>query len=398
MSDAINKRRLLPGDPVPWFHVRATNNENFAFSTVAGRYIVLCIFGSAGKPETRGPLDSLLAHQALFDDKKFAFFGVSCDPKDEAEKRVVPRLPGIRYFWDLDGQVSELLGALDRADGKFHPFTLVIDPELRVLNVFPFRSTVEHGNEVAAYLEKLAPPDLHAGVPVVAPVLVIPRIFEPEFCRELITYYETNGGSDSGFMRELDGRTVGVVDYGHKRRSDCLIADPKLKSYAMQRIVRRLVPEIHKVFQFQATRLERYIVACYAADPGGYFRPHRDNTTKGTMHRRFAVTINLNAEEYEGCDLRFPEFGSTVYRAPTGGAVVFSCSLLHEATPMRRGTRYAFLPFLYDDAAARLREENVQYLGDGVRRYRAADAPSPAGAPASGGASSLAPEPEAELP
>ena len=83
--------------------MRATNNENFAFFTVAGRYIVPYIFGSAGKPETRGPLDSLLAHQALFDDEKFAFFGVSCDPKDAAEKRVVPRLPGIRYFWDLDG-------------------------------------------------------------------------------------------------------------------------------------------------------------------------------------------------------------------------------------------------------------------------------------------------------
>lgn len=397
MSDAINKRRLLPGDPVPWFRARSSNNENFAFSTVAGRYIVLCFFGSAGKPETRGPLDSLLAHQALYDDKKCAFFGVSCDPKDEAEKRVAGRVPGIRYFWDFDGQVSELLGALDRADGKFHPFTLVIDPELRVLNVFPFRTSVDHGGEVAAYLEQLAPPDLHAGVPVVAPVLVIPRIFEPGFCRELIAYYETNGGSDSGFMREVDGRTVGVVDYGHKRRFDCLIADPRLRSFAMQRIVRRLVPEIFKVFQFQVTRLERYIVACYSTDPGGYFRPHRDNTTKGTAHRRFAVTINLNAEEYEGCDLRFPEFGSTVYRAPTGGAVVFSCSLLHEATPMRSGTRYAFLPFLYDDAGARVREENSQYLGDGVRRYRAGEAPSPAEAPGSEGRHPAPQEPEAEL-
>jgi predicted 2-oxoglutarate/Fe(II)-dependent dioxygenase YbiX len=36
--------------------------------------------------------------------------------------------------------------------------------------------------------------------------------------------------------------------------------------------------------------------------------------------------------------------------------VVFSCSLLHEATPVTRGTRYATLPFLYDDAAAAVRE------------------------------------------
>ena len=45
--------------------------------------------------------------------------------------------------------------------------------------------------------------------------------------------------------------------------------------------------------------MERYIVACYA--PGaGHFRPHRDNTTLGTAHRKFAVTINLNAGDYDG--------------------------------------------------------------------------------------------------
>ena len=86
----------------------------------------------------------------------------------------------------------------------------------------------------------------------------------------------------------------------------------------------------------------------------GHFRPHRDNTTKGTAHRRFAVTINLNADEYEGGDLCFPEFGPRTYRAATGGAVVFSCSLLHEARPVTLGKRYAFLPFLYDDEAANI--------------------------------------------
>jgi predicted 2-oxoglutarate/Fe(II)-dependent dioxygenase YbiX len=42
--------------------------------------------------------------------------------------------------------------------------------------------------------------------------------------------------------------------------------------------------------------------------------------------------------------------------------VVFSCSLLHEATPVTRGTRYVFLPFLYDDAAAKVREQNLAFL------------------------------------
>jgi predicted 2-oxoglutarate/Fe(II)-dependent dioxygenase YbiX len=60
------------------------------------------------------------------------------------------------------------------------------------------------------------------------------------------------------------------------------------------------------------------------------------------------VTINLN-DDYDGGDLRFPEFGSRRYRGPVGAAVVFSCALLHEVTPMTRGVRYATLPFLYND-------------------------------------------------
>jgi predicted 2-oxoglutarate/Fe(II)-dependent dioxygenase YbiX len=135
--------------------------------------------------------------------------------------------------------------------------------------------------------------------------------------------------------------------------------------------------------------MERYLVACYDAAHGGHFRAHRDNTTKGTAHRRFAVTINLNADEFGGGELRFPEFGPRSYRAPTGGAVVFSCSLLHEALPVTSGRRYAFLPFLYDEAAARVRVANNPYLGEGVGAYRPDDATAagavPAAPPASPG-------------
>jgi hypothetical protein len=41
---------------------------------------------------------------------------------------------------------------------------------------------------------------------------------------------------------------------------------------------------------------------------------------------------------------------------------VFSCSLLHEVRRVTRGTRYAYLPFLYGDAEARLRERNRQFV------------------------------------
>jgi hypothetical protein len=36
-----------------------------------------------------------------------------------------------------------------------------------------------------------------------------------------------------------------------------------------------------------------------------------------------------------------------------------------------RGRRYAFLPFLYDEAAAKIREQNDPHLGDSGGGYKA---------------------------
>jgi predicted 2-oxoglutarate/Fe(II)-dependent dioxygenase YbiX len=160
-------------------------------------------------------------------------------------------------------------------------------------------------------------------------------------------------------MRQEGGRTVGRIDPNFKRRRDYLITDEALQQDLVRRLRTRLAPQIAKAFQFQATRIERWLVACYDAETGGFFLPHRDNTTSGTAHRKFACTINLNAEDYEGGELRFPEFGSRSYRASTGGAVVFSCAVLHEAMPVTRGRRYAFLPFLYDEQGAAIRRRNA---------------------------------------
>lgn len=227
-----------------------------------------------------------------------------------------------------------------------------------------------HNAKLKHILEKLPPVHQHAGVATPAPVLVVPRLLEPELCEQLIGLYNQQGGKESGFMRERDGKTVTVLDNSFKRRKDFNFDSAaeyeELRGVLRQRIVRRLLPEIHKAFSFSATRIERFIVACYDSESKGFFSPHRDNTTKGTAHRRFACTINLNTGDYEGGNLRFPEFGPQTYAAPRGGAVIFSCSLLHEATPVTSGTRYAFLPFLYDDAAAHIRQQNLQYLSGEV--------------------------------
>ncbi|MFQ3618130.1 MAG: redoxin domain-containing protein [Cyanobacteriota bacterium] len=354
---------LTVGDPAPWFTAPSTSNPRYHFDSVAGRYVVLCFFASASVPVSQQVLKLLFQHRAIFNDSHCCFFGVSIDPQDQAQARVQESIPGIRFFWDFDQSVSRQYGVLDEATQSYTPCTYILDERLRVLGVLPFGNQPEqHVALLVKILEQLPPLTNAEPAAVQAPVLVVPRIFEPDLCQALIDYYNQHGGAESGFMREVEGRTVAALDHSFKRRKDQEILDETLRNAAMYRIHDRLTPEIAKAFQFRATRIERHIVACYDSYSGGFFKPHRDNTTKGTAHRRFAVSLNLNTGEYEGGKLRFPEFGKQTYEAPAGGAVVFSCSLLHEATPVTQGLRYAYLPFLYDDAAAKIREENRQFL------------------------------------
>ncbi|MBB3353337.1 putative 2-oxoglutarate/Fe(II)-dependent dioxygenase YbiX [Rhizobium sp. BK049] len=319
----------------------------------------------------------------MFDDVKASFFGVTIDSTDETEQRVDDRYPGYRFFLDFDGTISRLYGAIpiDAKPGDrgvpVRQIWIVIDPTMRVLKVLPF---AEDGSDIEAVLSlvsALPPINRISGIELHAPIIMLPNVFEPELCTRLIGLYERNGGEESGFMREVDGKTVEVKDHGYKRRKDYDIQEKDIIAETQGRFTRRIVPEIQKVHQFTVTRMERYIVACYAAEDKAHFRPHRDNTTKGTAHRRFAVSVNLN-DDFDGGEVSFPEYGSRSFKAPSGGAVIFSCSLLHAVSTVTRGRRYAFLPFLYDDAAAKIREANNAFLAEGVGSYTADNqAPAP---------------------
>ncbi|MEX0349904.1 MAG: 2OG-Fe(II) oxygenase [Paracoccaceae bacterium] len=370
---------LMAGDVAPDFEQRSLTNPNYAFGSAAGRYLVMCFFASADDPHSQAAFKAALQRTDLFDDDFACFFGVTINPQDEDPKRLKERYPGYRFFLDFDLNISRRYGVVDAEASELPPpqevrrLWVVIDPTLRVMKVITFKPDQSDIAELLDYMDALPPPVRFSGLELQAPIIVLPNVFEKELCDHLISLYEADGGEETGFMQDVDGKTVGVIDRSHKSRRDYLIQDEALIKRLQGRIIRRVVPEIAKIHQFHVTRMERYIVSCYSEEDGGHFRPHRDNTTKGTAHRRFAVSINLN-DEFDGGEVSFPEYGTRSFKAPPGGAVIFSCSLLHAVSVVTRGRRYAFLPFLYDDAAAEIRMENNKHLGHNVSAYNEAAA------------------------
>ena len=364
------KARRTPfglGEAVPWFRAASLNGDpQYGFDTAGGRVVLMLFFGTMRNAACVEALARVQARRAMFDDVAASFFGVTVDPSDAAQKRIRLQLPGIRFLLDYDRSVSRAFGALPGDDDRYAGHWLLLDRSLRAVATFPLREGEAALDAVAAMAS--APP-----MPDWAPAAMVPNVFEPELCRKLIGLYEADGGEESGFMRDVDGMTRLHHDPHMKIRRDFLIEDMDLARQLTLRLEHRLNPMIKRVFQYTATRVERLLVACYEAESGGHFRAHRDTTGKGVAHRRFAVTLNLNADEYEGGDLCFPEYGPRTYRAPTGGAIVFSCALLHQAMPVTKGRRFAFLPFLYDEADAKLREENARFMEGELADYRAAD-------------------------
>lgn len=345
-------RPLLFGEALPLLHVNSNRNERFALGSLAGRNILVCAIKNADDTSAKVALSAISPAATDESTRVCAVFSVGqWSPELEALKQK-------RLVFE-DAEAADKCGLFDPREppGRW----ILFDPSLRVVAVWK----LEDAATALRVLDGAPRPDVNA------PILVVDKVFEPAFCARLIQYFKDRGSESSGItQQDPTGRTFVKLDEAFKRRSDCLIEEAELRDAAIQRLYWRLAPMIERAFMWKPTRVERYLVAAYDAENGGFFRPHRDNTTKGTAHRRFAVTINLNTDEYDGGDLRFPEFGPRTYRAPTGGAVVFSCAILHEATPVTRGTRYAFLPFLYDDAAAKVREANNKFLDESLQAYR----------------------------
>jgi predicted 2-oxoglutarate/Fe(II)-dependent dioxygenase YbiX len=225
------------------------------------------------------------------------------------------------------------------------PVAIVLRPSLTIEAILfsPSKAAIE------ACLAAI-PVDVEHVCTAAAPVLMVPSVLPSVLCKRLMAAHDEDN-FESGLLRDRDGKVSLVADPKFKRRRDHRLTDRNLVEAVTTALAERLLPVIGRAFHYAVTRMEAYKVVAYDAAVGGYFRLHRDNLSPDARHRRFALSLNLNAN-YEGGELVFPEFGATLYRPPAGGAVVFSGTLLHAARDVTEGRRYALLTFLWGEEAA----------------------------------------------
>ena len=337
--------RLGAGDHFPVFSCPDTDDDMFEFYVdVVGKPVVMIFCGDKSLEQ----LTSSVMPVALFDPEivQVATFVCASVPDAKAQKTAADWL-----FQTMSDANREITSALADMSGISAPVIYVLNPNQRICGIVGLDDTeLDLKASLNALIQEasyIAPP---APVSRIAPVLLVPRVLEPEDCDWLIGLWR-EGDKHKGQValgsaaKERDGVILDM-----KRREDYIVTDAEIEQRIVNRIMPRLVPEIEKILHFHQWGMEALRIGCYKAKDSGFFNVHRDNCNPSVQHRKYAITINLNTGDYEGGDLRFPEYGKELFQPPRGGAVVFSCSMLHEVLPVTAGERYTLLTFLTEPA------------------------------------------------
>jgi predicted 2-oxoglutarate/Fe(II)-dependent dioxygenase YbiX len=247
---------------------------------------------------------------------------------------------------DAEGKLLPALlsqGSIGFGQSTMRSRVIVLDANQRIAGTFETRPLIAAADGIAALADSVRSNGGAGQVLAVpmAPVLILPRVFEPDFCAQVIRLWHKGDHQDSGVSSRYGN--VGVAEL--KRTEDYTVNEPMMQKAISDRLAYRIGPELTKAFAFDRQfTFDAHVVLSYSADGQHFFGAHRDNGAPTTADRAFAVSLNLN-DDFEGGELVFPEYAGVKVSPPAGAAAVFSCSVLHRALPVTRGRRFVLTTF-----------------------------------------------------
>ena len=332
-SMATQRPMVARGERAPDFVARRGNGQPTRFYGYAGGSPTVLVFsGRGGEPTAWGVHGDLV--DALDPTVRVHVIAAAQQVADEAT------------FHDPQGMVHAAYGVPSDGD----PAVVVLDPNVRVAATHLHDDPETTVDVVTSAVADATITGDGWTVRRSAPVLFVPHALDAAHCARLMELWASSDTVETGVETTVGGDRAESTDRLRKRRRDHTVTDSEMLRMLSSHIGRRVMPEIRKAFAYEAKRFEGFKIGCYRAEDEGFFTAHRDNISPTTAHRRFALTLNLN-EEYDGGELRFPEYGPERYRPAAGEALVFSGTHLHEVLPVTRGRRFVLLSFLFGDEA-----------------------------------------------
>src|ERR1700733_2093656 len=282
----------LVGDMINPIDLPTSGGEIFKTADLVGKTSVVIFYPSEQLASCGELLRGFRDAQAQFKSRNTSIVAISLSPSDKQKPFAEENQLNFPLLSDAQLQISAQYGALRPKSQQSEQGVelsaavrvFLFAPDLRIAKIYDKPNPATAATEILADIDSIFFNEPPRHLLTHAPVLIIPNAFPIDLCQRLIQIWHDQGNVDSGFMKQIDGKTVGLTDYSHKiRRDHFMSAGPDLDQ-VKKFVSNRVLSKIRTAFNYEVTRFEDFRIANYDSSRGGYFRPHRDNTTDGTAH------------------------------------------------------------------------------------------------------------------
>ena len=182
------------------------------------------------------------------------------------------------------------------------------------------------------------------------PYLLIENALDNELLAKVIEFYNT---------KKSQGK---LVSHQHSTKDRLHVhPDAELEKEIDHKISRSVLPELKKVFYFDAEYRETYKICSYNAETSGRFHAHRD-TPSPFQHRKYALSLFLN-DDYEGGEFVLPEYGLKL-KPKANTAFIFPGINTHQVLPVTKGSRMTIISFFVNGSTKPKYKMKAHYYKD----------------------------------
>lgn len=186
------------------------------------------------------------------------------------------------------------------------------------------------------------------------PFIQIENVLDEELLTDIKNFY---------FKKNNEGKTISHSQPGKDRVH--VYPNIELAKRIDNKLSRSILPELRKIFNFDAKYREDYKICSYNSETSGRFHSHRD-TPYPQQHRKFALSLLLN-DNYSGGELYLSEYDIKI-KPKANTAIIFPGISSHQVLEVKQGSRMTIITFftsgLYEKYKMKSHffdEHNVEY-------------------------------------
>lgn len=176
---------------------------------------------------------------------------------------------------------------------NIEPTVYITCPNRRISSIMNMNTVIKMIKINTFKIENFLPKQVHI------PYLLIEDALDDLLLKKIISFYD---------IKKKNGQ---LITHKHSTKDRLHVyPDSELEKELDHKLSRSVLPELRKVFNFDAQYRELYKICEYDGETSGRFHAHRD-TPAPYQHRKYAMSLFIN-DNYEGGEFVLPEYGLTI--------------------------------------------------------------------------------------